>query len=92
MKRGQKGFQEDDHQSAEACFSYEHSPCLAPSPAELRVLRALSACGTLRAAADQLCISVHTAASHVSRLRSKSGRSSLHQIVRWAVHNGWLEK
>jgi DNA-binding CsgD family transcriptional regulator len=62
-----------------------------PTETERRVLRALVEHCTLAEAARQIGMNVHTMSNHVRSLRDRSGYRYLHQIVRWAIANDWLD-
>ena len=61
-----------------------------PTRPEILAIRAVAQCGTIRAAAEALCLSPHTVDAHLDRLRAKSGLRYLPQLVAWAAANGWL--
>jgi DNA-binding CsgD family transcriptional regulator len=64
---------------------------LVPTETERRVLRALVEHCTMAEAANQIGMNVHTMSNHVRSMRYKSGYRYLHQIVRWAIANDWLD-
>ena len=66
-------------------------PKLIPSLQELELLHAILDCGTVKAAANKLCIAPRSAYNRVAQLRSKSGLSTLPQIMMWADLHGWLD-
>lgn len=68
------------------------NPTSAPSPNELRALRAVIKHGTVRAAAEALLLSPHTVDSHLDQLRHKSGLHKIPQLVAWAALHGWLDE
>ncbi len=64
----------------------------APSEAETRVIRAVAAHGTIRAAAAALHLSTHTVDAHLDNLRRRTERRFLPQLVAWAAANGLLRE
>ena len=64
-----------------------------PTPQELAVLQAMLEHDTMEGAAKALFMSRHTIDAYLDRLRKKSGKHKLHQIVHWAdEHNWWRKK
>jgi DNA-binding NarL/FixJ family response regulator len=59
-----------------------------PSDREIRALRAVAECGTIRGAAAALTLSPHTVDTHLDRLRERSGLRYLPQLVAWAAREG----
>ncbi len=74
----------------------EHDPSdqqeVEPTPRELEVLRALLEHNTIKGAAKALFLSRHTVDTYLDRLRKKSGKHHLHQIVHWADEHNWWRK
>jgi DNA-binding CsgD family transcriptional regulator len=58
------------------------------TPTEIQVLAALAEHGTVRAAAEALFMSHHTAESHLTHIRDKTGLRHLPQLIAWAVSCG----
>ena len=63
-----------------------------PTPDEIRSLRAVVEYGTVRRAAVALHVSYHTVDAHLDKLRRKTGRRYMHQLVAWAAENRWFEE
>lgn len=64
-----------------------------PTPQELAVLQAMLEHDTMEGAAIALSMSRHTVDAYLDRLRKKSGKHHLRQIVHWAdEHNWWRKK
>jgi DNA-binding NarL/FixJ family response regulator len=61
-----------------------------PTPRELEVLGLICEGDSLKDIANTLHISIKTAACHRSRLLGKSGAKNSIQLLRWALHNGYV--
>jgi DNA-binding NarL/FixJ family response regulator len=61
-----------------------------PTTAERAVLRAVEKHGTVKGAAEDLCISPHTLRAHLGHLYNKTGLHNKTQLVLRAMSEGWL--
>ena len=68
----------------------DNGPEYKPSKREIEVLQAILDSGTAEAAAKKLYIDVETVRTHLRHLRERTDIHHLPQLLKWALHHGYL--